>query len=126
MNSQYKIIIHPIVLTTQIELNKQYVLSGSDKEWKPITFNLDESILEDINYKIIEKMKTYIFVNELELLPQLINIKKSITEDNAVDIIYGFVVGFTNNINNCFWLEFNVLEEKEYSNLILEVIQKLN
>jgi hypothetical protein len=126
VNSQYKIIIHPIVLTTQIELNKQYVLSGSDKEWKPITFNLDESILEDINYKIIEKMKTYIFVNELELLPQLINIKKSITEDNAVDIIYGFVVGFTNNINNCFWLEFNVLEEKEYSNLILEVIQKLN
>ena len=126
MNSQYKIIIKPVVLTTQIELNKQYVLSSSDKEWKPITFHLDDSMLEDINYKIIEKMKTYIFVNDLELVPQLINIKKSIAEDNAIDVIYGFVVGFTNNINKCFWLEFNVLEEKEYSNLILEVIQKLN
>jgi hypothetical protein len=124
MDSQFKVNIKTVVISTQIELNKKYLLSQNEKVWQPITFDLNIDMLSNLEKNIIDRLKQYIFVNELELLPQLINI--ALNENNELDIIYGFLVNYTQSLNNCFWVEFNLAAELSYSNLILEVIQKLN
>jgi hypothetical protein len=126
MNSLFNINIKTVVLTTKINLNKKYVLSATEKDWTPISFTLDHNMLDNLKQNIIETMRQFIFVNELELLPQLINIKRNEENENSIDVIYGFVVNYTESLNNCFWVEFNITEEKPYSNLILEVIQNLS
>jgi hypothetical protein len=126
MNSLFNINIKTVVLTTKINLNKKYVLSATEKDWTPISFVLEHTMLDNLKQNIIETMRQFIFVNELELLPQLINIKRNEENENSIDVIYGFVVNYTESLNNCFWVEFNITEEKPYSNLILEVIQNLS
>lgn len=125
MNSLFNINIKPIILTTRIDLNKRYILSSSEDNWTPILIKLEENMLENLSEKIINTLKSYIFTNELELLPQLISIKQNKEIGNTIDIIYGFLVNYTESINNCFWIEFDLSEEKDYSLLILEVIQNL-
>jgi hypothetical protein len=124
MDSQFKVNIKTVVISTQIELNKKYLLSQNEKVWQPITFDLNIDMLSNLEKNIIDQLKQYVFVNELELLPQLINV--ALNENNELDIIYGFLVNYTQSLNNCFWVEFNLAAELSYSNLILEVIQKLN
>lgn len=124
MVSQFRVNVKSIVITTQIELNKKYLLSQNEKSWEPITFELTEQMLSSLEENIIQTMRKHIYVNELELLPQLINIK--LNDNKEIDIIYGFLVNYTESLNNCFWVEFDLSKELSYSNLILEVIQKLN
>lgn len=124
MDSLFKVNVKAIVISTKIEVNKKYLLSQKEKVWNPIFFDLNEEILSNPQQNIIQKMKQYIFVNELELLPQLINIK--LNDNKELDIIYGFLINYTESLKDCFWVEFNLSEELSYSNLILEVIQKLN
>ena len=119
--------INCVVLSANIPLNKQFILSLDNNEYIPPNFKLDIKSLEQLDKTIIEYLKQHIFVNELELLPQLINLhSRYLTkEDDALNVIYGFVVTNTTNINNAYWLEFSITDEKPYSNLVLEVIQKL-
>jgi hypothetical protein len=124
MDSQFKVNIKTVVISTQIELNKKYLLSQNEKVWRPITFDLNIDMLSNLEKNIIDQLKQYVFVNELELLPQLINV--ALNENNELDIIYGFLINYTQSLSNCFWVEFNLAAELSYSNLILEVIQKLN
>lgn len=124
MDSLFKVKIKAIVISTQIHLNKKYLLSTKEKVWDPISFDLNAEILSDLEQNIITKMKEYVFVNDLELLPQLINIK--LNENKELDIIYGFLINYTESLKDCAWVEFNLSDEPSYSNLILEVIQKLN
>jgi hypothetical protein len=124
MDSQFKVNIKTVVISTQIELNKKYLLSQNEKVWQPITFDLNIDMLSNLEKNIIDQLKQYVFVNELELLPQLINV--ALNENNELDIIYGFLINYTQSLSNCFWVEFNLAAELSYSNLILEVIQKLN
>ena len=105
MDSQFKVNIKTVVISTQIELNKKYLLSQNEKVWQPITFDLNIDMLSNLEKNIIDRLKQYIFVNELELLPQLINV--ALNENNELDIIYGFLVNYTQSLNNCFWVEFN-------------------
>jgi hypothetical protein len=125
MNALYNINIKCIILSSQIELNKKYVLTKSENIWDPIVLQLADGWLPDIEKKLIDEIKNFIFVNELELLPQIISLKIG-SEKNCIDIIYGFVVNYTESLNKCFWLEFDFLKEEPYSTLLLETIQKLN
>jgi hypothetical protein len=125
MSSLFNINIKPIVLTTRININKRYILSTSENLWSPILIQLEESMLNNLEEKIVTTLKSFIFVNDLELLPQIISVKQNKEQPNTIDLIYGFLVNYTENLNNCFWVEFDLAEEKEYSLLILEVIQNL-
>lgn len=125
--SNYKIKINCVVLSTDIPLNKQYVLSLNNEDLVLPHLMLDQTILDNLVGSLIKYLKEFVFVNDLELLPQLINIHSPFiqSEDNTLNFVYGFVINHTLNINNAYWIPFNLMEEKPYSNLILEVIQKL-
>ena len=84
-------------------------------------------MLAEIESSLMSFLKQYIFVNDLELMPQLININSPILSKNSDDlnIVYGFIVPYTESINNGYWVEFQILQEQKYSPLLFEVMQKL-
>lgn len=132
MNDQFLVKMHFVIFTTQIAANKKYILS-TNKDTIELPFKvLSVNDLSNIDQSITSSLKEYIFVNELELIPQLINLHSLYIENkednkNILNTIYGFIVGYTDNINNekCSWVEFDYLNPIPYSNLIFEVTQKL-
>lgn len=126
MNSLFNINLKCILLTSRIELNKRYVLTLTEAEWDPPIIHLNHSFdINKINQELIASMKKLVFVNDIELIPQIISVKKNNEAENTLDIIYGFVINYTNSLSECFWLEFDLLKETNYSQTLLEVIQKL-
>lgn len=128
MDNKYAIKIHCLVFGTNISLNKKYILSLNDKEIVLPNLYLTNDNISSIENSLIQYLRQYIFVNELELLPQLISLHSVYidnVEDNTLNVIYGFVVNHTININNAYWYEFDFLEPTKYSNLLFEAIQKL-
>lgn len=126
MNQMYNINIKPIVLTVRPEINKRYLLSSDKNDWICPTLPLDKSLLGSNNFEnnLIQKMKDLVFTNDLELIPQIIKINNG-SQSEELDIIYGFIIPYTESLNNCFWIEFDFTIEKPYSQLIIEVAQKL-
>lgn len=131
MSQQHNFIvkINCVVLSTQIDLNRKFILSTNPERIELPTITVDKEFLIDIEKNIVGFLKQYLFVNDLELLPQIINLHSTAieSEDNILNVIYGFIVGYTNNIDNdkCHWIEFDYLEPIPYSSLIFEVTQKL-
>lgn len=125
----FKVRIYCVLLSTDIPNNKQYILSSSKDSIEIPYFNLEPSMLDNLEFDIISKMKELIFVSDIELLPQLISLNSSQLEiiENSLNTVYGFLVKYTTNINSdkVYWQEFNYLTPNKYSNLIMQVIQNL-
>ena len=129
-NSKFDINIHCVVFGTDIPNNKTYILSTQKEDISFPSFVLTMDNITDLDNYLIKFLKNYIFVNDLELIPQLItlnsiDIVNSETDINTLNTIYGFIVNHTHSINNCYWLNFEYKEPMKYGNLLLEVIQKL-
>lgn len=118
-----------VLLSTDIPNNKQYILSSSKDFIEIPSFNLERPMLSKLETDIILKMKELIFISDIELLPQLISLHNSSIDsnENTLNVIYGFLVRHTLNINmdKVYWQEFNYLNPTKYSNLIMQVIQNL-
>lgn len=127
MNLQYKINIHCVVFGLDIPSNKKYILSLSSEDILFPSLVITKEHLLSLEESLINNLKQYVFVSDLELLPQLISLHdRSINEEeNTVNVIYGFIIDKTININQAYWYEFDSLVQHRYSNLIFEVIQKL-
>jgi hypothetical protein len=126
--TKYLVKINCVILSTDIQNNKQYILSTDKDSLKLPEYIIDKNSLSKIDISLVEYLKNnYIFVNELELLPQIITLhsKDLDSTEETLNCVYGFVVSKTSNINNCFWQSFNLAENQEHAGLILEVIQKL-
>ena len=119
----FNVKINCIIFSTNINLNERYILSLDSTKLVFPSFDLSQSHLDNIEYEIIQFLKNLVFVNDLELLPQLININSKVLseENNTLNII-----NHTKNINNSYWLAFDILKEQTYSQLIFETIQKLH
>jgi hypothetical protein len=130
MNDAFNVNIHCVVLTTNIPLNKKYVLSLNENQIVLPSFGLKPDHVLDKNKfedKIITFLKEYIFVSDIELFPQLISLNSANidAEPNQLNVIYGFLVNYSNSLNNCYWTEFDYLSPTEHTPLLIEVIQKL-
>lgn len=128
MSDQFKIRILYVVLSTDIPNNKRYIMSLDKDSVKLPHLDCTKDNLEKLDLSIIEHLKKLIFVNELEMIPQLISVNDKFITDKEPDIfyvVYGFVLSFSPNLNNCTWKEFSYLQPNEYSNLIFKVIQNL-
>jgi hypothetical protein len=119
--------IHCVVFSTNINLNKRFVLSSDPNNIVFPCFDLSIEHLKDINHQIIEFLKSFVFVSDLELLPQIINIHHGDLSENPNDIntVYGFIINHTDSLNNAHWIEFELLKEQKISPVLFEVIQKL-
>lgn len=127
MSNNYKVNIHCVVLSTDIPNNKQYVLSTSEEDIEFPTFACSNEFLSEPDQYLISFIKKHIFLNDMELLPQLINLDNKYINDNkdTINIIYGFITTKTNSINEANWYEFSFTEPNRYSNILFEVTQKL-
>ena len=127
MSNLFNVKINCVVFSTNINLNQRFILSLKNDILEIPSFELESSKLDNLEYEIIQFLKTFVFVNEIELLPQLININSKILSKNnqELNIVYGSIINHTNNINDSYWISFDLLKEDFYSTLIFEVIQKL-
>lgn len=129
--TNFNIKLYCVLLSTDIPNNKQYVLSLSPEAIDIPYFELTQDMLSNIETNLIAKMKELIFVNDIELMPQLIALHSNDfdtnTDNNSLNAVYGFLVKYTHNINidKVSWKEFKYLEPNKYSNLIMRVIQNL-
>lgn len=124
----FNINIHCIVFGVNEALNKKCILSTMKEDIKPPTMTLDN--LDNINYQIITFLKKFIFVNDLILIPQIINLHSSVlnTESNTLDIAYGFIVDYNSSIDTSqvCWLDFDPMVEHKLSPILFETMQKLS
>ena len=129
MMSSFNVRLYCVLLSTDIPNNKQYILSSSKEDVEIPFFELESEMLEAMDSSIISKMKTLVFTNDIELLPQLITLHNTDVDSSpdTVNVIYGFLVKHTPNIDSdkVNWQEFNCLKPHKYSNLIMQVIQNL-
>lgn len=110
-------------------MNQRFILSMDPEKIVFPVMQLTHNMKNNIDNELIQFLKQYIFVSDFELLPQLINIDSPIlstnNESSILNVVYGFIVKHTNSVNNAFWLEFELLKEQPYSNILFEVMQKL-
>lgn len=128
MNNEYKLKINCVVLSTDIPNNKQFVLSLSKNEIDFPAFECSAEFLQDKEKYLVRYLKKYIFVPEVELMPQIIGIDTQYisSSKNTINIIYGFITSKTSSISNdVCWFEFDYHKPNLYSNILFEVTQKL-
>lgn len=132
MSNLFKVKLHCVVFGVDVPLNKRCVLSLDKNDIIfPYTEISKDNLLNSIDSFLMEFLKQYIFISDLELIPQFINFyntqlnKEDNDESDTLNIAYGFIVSYSDNINNCFWVDFDPLKEHHYSNILFEVMQKL-
>lgn len=123
----FKVKINFVVFSANINLNQRFVLSLNKENIELPCLELTPSHLENLDYETIKFLQNLVFVNEMELLPQLISIHSRVLSNNdtELNVIYGSVINHTVSLNNAYWIPFEMLKEQKYSPLIFEVVQKL-
>lgn len=126
----FNVNIHCVVFGVNASLNKRCVLSVDNDKLVLPKFILQNDLLKNLNENIIKFLKQYVFVNDLELLPQLISLNHvSLNqEQDTLDIVYGFIIDYNSSIDNtkAYWIDFDILKEQPLSLVLLETIQKLS
>jgi hypothetical protein len=130
MNDQcFNVNAHCVVLGTDIRNNKKYIVSTASEEIIFPNKPLDKTSVLSLNSTLVNFLHDKIkYVSDIELLPQLINLhSKDIdsSDENTLNVIYGFVIDYQPNLQDWHWVEFQDLQPVKYSNIIFEVIQKL-
>lgn len=118
-----------VLISADVTNGKQYILSNKKNILEIPNIYIKEDSIAKVEDYLVSYMKSLIFVSDLELIPQIININNtSINQTKGeINIVYGFVVGLTNSINTpeVYWYEFDYQTHTKYSELIAEVIRKL-
>jgi hypothetical protein len=122
--------INCVVFGVNPLLNKRCILSTNFEDIELPNFKLQVEQARNINQSIINFLRQYVFVNELELLPQMVNINSEVlkTEDSILQIVYGFIVDYKSSIDpsKVKWIDFEPLQEHKLSPVIFETMQKLS
>lgn len=123
----FNINIHCIVFGVSEPFNKRCILSTTKDDINLPFMSLKNT--NNINSQIIEFLKDFIFVNDLVLIPQIINIHSSILnkENNTIDMLFGFIIDYRSSINETkvFWIDFDPMVEHKLSPIFFETMQKL-
>ena len=123
MSNNFNVKINCIVFSTNIHLNKRFVLSIDKDSMVFPSFDVDSSSLENIEQNIVNFLKSFVFISDIELWPQLINIHSNLLskQENELNIIYGSIINHTDSINNAYWTDFDILQEA-----ISQIIEETN
>lgn len=128
---KFNVNIFIVVLSTNIPKNKKYVLSTNNKELKLPVFSLSHQDNHSIDSSILNFLQNKIVASPLELRPTLLsvnspNFPNGILVEESINLLYGSVIPFNENINNVYWQEFDFLLPHPYSNLLFEVVHTLS
>jgi len=129
--SKYNIDIHIVAVSTNLSIEKAFVLSKNETDIVFPTLSIDNTNVNNIDKNIIEIMQKYLMTSELELIPQIItlnktDLNKSSGKKNTLNIVYGFLIKEGIRNFDSYWIEINFADIKHpYANLLFEVIQKI-
>lgn len=127
----FNININCVIFGVNVALNKKCILSLNESDIEFPKLSLQEDQTDDINTSIVKFLKNFIFINDLELIPQIITLNHSILKSSDVpeiNVVYGFIIDYKSSIDTSkvYWLNFDILKEHKYSSVIFEVMQKLS
>lgn len=133
MEKNYTVKIACVLLSTEVCKNKQFVLSLDKENIQVPILDVNDEFLANPPLYLVKKLKEYIFVSDMDLIPQLISIKQTLkiepeenhTSNKDMYIVYGFLVPKSYNLNNVHWIEFDYQTPNKYSHILFEVTQKL-
>ncbi len=132
MSEKLRVKVSSVILSTDIPNNKKYVLSTDKNKISLPYFYLDNTNYNNIKNTIYESLKDKMVISPLELMPSFITINQDdLPEDmknsEILNIVYGSVIPLNQqNINDLYWVEFNLLLSTPYSNLLFQVIHSLS
>ncbi len=127
MSDTFKIKLSFVVLTTDIPQNKQYVLSLNKEKIELPSFYVTKENVENINDNIIKYLRELVFVDKLELMPQIISLNEKqlpLLESDTINVVYGSIIRFSPSLNNCYWKSFNYFTPNDYNDVILKTVQR--
>jgi len=126
MNFEVK--INLVVLSTDLPTNKKYILSLSPDEIILPTLSPSKKDTININKYVIDYLQSLkVSSHNIILVPQIISIDSKYIDSNTETLnpVFGFVVDYFPNIIDSYWNEFDYTIPNKYSNLIVEVVQKI-
>lgn len=126
MNFEVK--INLVVLSTDLPTNKKYILSLSPDEIILPTLSPSKKDTININKYVIDYLQSLkVSSHNIILVPQIISLDSKYIDSNmeTLNPVFGFVVDYFPNIIDSYWNEFDYTIPNKYSNLIVEVVQKI-
>lgn len=124
----FEVKLNLVVLCTDLPTNKKYILSLSPDEIILPTLSPSKQDIININKYMIDYLQSLrVSSNNIILVPQIISLdSKYIDSDiETLNVVFGFIVDYSSNIINSHWNEFDYSIPNKYSNLIVEVVQKI-
>lgn len=126
INNLFHINLVPIVFSSNMISNKNYVLSTNPKEIVLPKIQLNTTINLDIDNIIGDYLKSLINIKHMELPSQFVAITSlDQTDPSIIDIVFGFLVDFNYGLNNAYWIEFDLISVPKHNKLFAETIRKL-
>jgi hypothetical protein len=89
---------------------------------------VDDSVLINPQTVFNNLLKSYLpSIDEVQFFAQFIKLHHNQIDNdtNTINSIYGFLVDYSSNIKDSFWIQFNIGDKIPYHDLLLEVIQQL-
>jgi hypothetical protein len=126
MNFEVK--INLVVFSTDLPTNKKYILSLSPDEIILPTLSPSKKDTININKYVIDYLQSLkVSSHNIILVPQIISLDSKYIDSNmeTLNPVFGFVVDYFPNIVDSYWNEFDYTIPNKYSNLIVEVVQKI-
>ncbi len=126
MNFEVK--INLVVLSTDLPTNKKYILSLSPDEIILSILSPSKKDTININKYVIDYLQSLkVSSHNIILVPQIISLDSKYIDSNmeTLNPVFGFVVDYFPNIVDSYWNEFDYTIPNKYSNLIVEVVQKI-
>ena len=108
--------------------NKKYILSLSPDEIILPTLSPSKKDTININKYVIDYLQSLkVSSHNIILVPQIISLDSKYIDSNmeTLNPVFGFVVDYFPNIVDSYWNEFDYTIPNKYSNLIVEVVQKI-
>lgn len=128
--SKYNINVHIVAISTNLSVEKAFVLSTNETEIIFPTLQIDNTNTDNIDETVIKMMQKYLMTSELELIPQIISLNKKELNNNlkknTLNTVYGFLIKEGIRNFDSYWIEINFADIKhKYTGLLFEVIQKI-
>lgn len=120
--------INLVVLATDLPTNKKYILSLSQDDIVLPTLSPSKTEALNTNKFVIDYLQSLkVSSHNIVLVPQIVCLDSQhiVSDEQTINPVFGFVVDYYPNIINAYWNEFDYAIPNKYSNLIVEVVQKI-
>ena len=119
-----------VIFTTNIDENKQYVLSSNKHQIELPYLSINRDNKKDIDESIGEFIrKEILFLQNEELFIQLISLNEEVISDDpeTISSVYGFIIPQQTQVNleKYHWLKFDLLDGNKYNPIFIDVIRSL-